>query len=63
MEKGGTGKTQTLEGSIQKLETDILGGIWRHSPSIQRCIYKSKFCLELNLTRDVKSNKKNFVQK
>lgn len=41
MEKRGTDKTHTLEGSVQKLETDNLGGIWRHSPSMQRCIYKS----------------------
>lgn len=44
MEQGGTDKTQALEGRVQRLETetDNLGGIWRYSPSIQRCIHKSQ---------------------
>jgi len=37
-----------------------LGGIWRHCLSIQGWIRKAKAHLELNLTKDVKSNKEVF---
>jgi len=63
-EQGAPGQTQAEKGSLKRMEarTGSLGGIQRNRPIGREQVMKAKALTELNLTRDVKWNKKAFYR-